>query len=140
MIRAIARGKRGPHRKGAVLVEFAVTLPISILVFFAAFEFCRAAMVRHTVDNAVYEAARRGILPGATAADVEDEANRVLATIGIAGAEVEVTPSSIAEDTPEVTVRIRTQLDENGYVTPVFLSGVVVDRELTMRREGAGTS
>lgn len=139
MNRCLGPRRSKSRRTGAVLVEFAVTLPIVILVFFAAFEFCRAAMVRHTVDNAVYEAARRGILPGATAADVENQADQVLATIGLAGAQVDVTPASIVEGTTEVTVRIQVPLDSNGYVTPVFLGGAVIDRSLTMRRESAGT-
>ena len=63
--------------------------------FFAAFEFCRVAMIRHTVDNAVYEGARIGIIPGATSTEAEDEAARILTTIGITDFDVTVTPSTI---------------------------------------------
>lgn len=125
-------------RRGAVLVEFAVTLPLALLVFFAAFEFCRAAMVRHTVDDAVYEGARAGILPGATVEDVRFATNQTLATIGLVATDVEVQPTALAEETPAVTVRVRVPMDSNGYVAPLFLGGVVIDRSFTMRREGAG--
>ena len=55
------------RRTGAVMVEFVIVAPLLFLFFFAAFEFCRVAMIRHTADNAVYEGARIGIIPGATA-------------------------------------------------------------------------
>ncbi len=50
-------------------VEFAICFPLLLLFFFAAFEFCRANMIRQTADNAAYEGARRAIVPGATAED-----------------------------------------------------------------------
>ena len=57
-------------RPGAVLVEMAITSSLAFLFFFAALEFCRVAMIRHTVENALYEGARTGIVPGATTAEV----------------------------------------------------------------------
>ena len=46
-------------RPGATLLEFAVVVPLLFLCFFAAFEFCRVAMIQHTADNAVYEGCRK---------------------------------------------------------------------------------
>ena len=118
------------------MVEFAIVAPLLFFFFFAAFEFCRVAMIRHTVDNAVYEGARIGIIPGASAAEAEDEAARILTTIGITEFDVVVTPSTIDNDTEEVTVRIRVPLDENSFVPNQFVGGHEIERELTMRREG----
>ncbi|SMP71822.1 TadE-like protein [Neorhodopirellula lusitana] len=126
----------GSRRTGAVMVEFAVVAPLLFLFFFAGFEFCRVAMIRHTVDNAVYESARRGIIPGATAAEVRTEAIRVLSTIGISAFNVQVTPGAINDNTEEVTVRIIVPLDENTFVPATYFVGKQIDRELTMRREG----
>jgi len=118
------------------MVEFAVTAPIVFLFFFAAFEFCRVAMIRHTADNAVYEAARKAIIPGGTAADARGEAERVLATIGLSDYSISVVPDSVERSTPEITVRVRVPLDGNSFVPNQFVNGRSIERELTMRREG----
>ena len=128
--------KRANERRGAAMVEFAIVAPIVFLLFFAAFEFCRANMIRHTVDNAVYEAARVGIVPGATAAEAQQEAQRILTTIGIVDFSIQVTPGVIDEDTEQVTVRVQVPFDGNSFIPNSFLNGKSVDRELTMVREG----
>lgn len=129
-------GRRKQNRRGATLVEFAITAPIVFLFFFAAFEFCRVAMIRHTVDNAVYEAARSAIIPGATSAEARSQASLILNTIGISDSVITVSPGNIQRDTTEVTVRIRVPLDSNSFVPNSFVRGRTVERELTMRREG----
>ena len=118
------------------MVEFAVVAPLLFMFFFAGFEFCRASMIRHTVDNATYESVRRGIIPGATAGEVRAEAERVLSTIGVSATELQVIPAVINDDTSELTVRIRVRLDENTFVPALFFVGREFERELTMTREG----
>lgn len=118
------------------MVEFAVVAPLLFLFFFAGFEFCRVAMIRHTVDNAVYESIRRGIIPGATAGEVRARAESVLSTIGVNATNIQVIPAVINDDTEELTVRIRVQLDENTFVPAQFFLGRELERELTMAREG----
>lgn len=130
------RSSNANHRRGATAVEFAITAPVVFLFFFAAFEFCRVAMIRHTADNAVYEAARLAIVPGGTAAEATAEAERVLATVGATDFAITVTPNVIEKSTPEVTVRIRVPLDQNSFVPVKYFAGETVERELTMRREG----
>ncbi|WP_372718721.1 TadE/TadG family type IV pilus assembly protein [Novipirellula sp.] len=126
---------RRRQRRGAALVEFAIVAPILFLFFFAAFEFCRAAMIRHTADNAVYEAARTGILPGATAEETESKALGILNSLGLTNVRVQVTPKKIKRDTREVTVRVEVPMDGNSFVPIKYVKGEI-SRELTMRREG----
>ncbi|MDF1843095.1 MAG: pilus assembly protein [Rubripirellula sp.] len=121
---------------GAMLVEFAIVVPVLILIFFAGFEFCRVAMVRHTVDNAVYAGCRVGSVTGATAQEAESEARRVLRSIGVDNAHVEVTPEIFGLATREVSVSIEVPLDQNSLVPNQFVSGKTIRRELTLRREG----
>lgn len=124
------------QRQGAALVEFAIVAPLLFLFFFAAFEFCRANMIRHTVDNAVYEAARVGIIPGATSSEAQQEADRILSTLGLTSFDVQVIPGDLSEDTEEVTVRVNVPLDANSFIPNTFLNGKSIERELTMVREG----
>ena len=137
--RSLHRRRRGVRRRGTTAVEFAITAPLALLFFLGAFEFCRVAMVRHTVDNAVYESCRVGIIPGSTRAEVVAEANRVLSTVGITGAAVAVAPRTFTRDTEEITVTINVPLDQQAYVPAKYFAGQTLTRELTMRREGLVT-
>src|SRR6056297_515601 len=56
-------GKTPTSRHGVAVVEFVFVATIAFVLFFAAFEFCRVAMIRHTADNAVYEGARCALPP-----------------------------------------------------------------------------
>ena len=123
-------------RRGVAVSEFALVAPLLFFFFFAAFEFCRVAMIRHTAENAVYEGCRTGMIPGATSGEAEAEARRVLATLGVTTANVAVTPASINGDAEDVTVRVEVSLDENSFVPNQFVAGRSIVRELTMRREG----
>ncbi|MFG0265011.1 MAG: TadE/TadG family type IV pilus assembly protein [Rhodopirellula sp. JB055] len=123
-------------RQGAVAVEFAIVVPLLFLFFFAGFEFMRVAMVRHTIDNAVYEGARVGIIPGGTNAEIQAEATRILGTIGIDDFTLEVEPANITDATQDITVRVTVPLDRNTYVPADYFLGKELQRELTMRREG----
>lgn len=118
------------------MVEFAIVAPILFLFFFAAFEFCRVNMIRHTADNAVYEGARVAIIPGATAAEAEAEARQILNSLGLTNVSVTVTPATIRRDTEQVTVRALIPLDQNSFIPASFTNGKSIDRELTMTREG----
>ncbi len=118
------------------MVEFALVVPIVFILFFAAVEFSRVAMIRHSMDSAVYEAARSAIIPGGTSTGAQDEARRILAIIGVSRPTIVVSPSRIDRDTPQVTVRITVPLDANSYGPQQYFAGSSITRELTLRREG----
>lgn len=125
-----------PNRSGATTVEFALVSTLLFVLFFAGLELCRVAMIRPTADNAVYEACRTGIVPGATSGEVRDQARAVMATLGISIFDLEVIPGTIDRDTDEITVRIDVPMDPNSYIPNGFTAGSRVVRELTLRREG----
>lgn len=122
-------------RRGALSVEMAIVLPIFFLFLFAAIEFGRMNMLRHTVDNAAYEAARTAIVPGGDAGTAEQAAIDLLAAIGARGVTVQVDPSVITDDTPEVTVTVVCPCDENSYVGPAFFKGANLTGITKLRRE-----
>ena len=123
-------------RRGATAVEFVVVAPLLFLFFFAAFEFCRVAMIRHTADNAVYEGCRAGIIPGASAPDAQQQTQRIMNSLGVNNVSVTVIPDTIDRETREVTVRLVVPLDANSFVPNQFVAGRSIVRQLTMRREG----
>ena len=130
------RSRRGP-RRGATVVEFALTLPIFILFLMASFEFGWLNVLRHTADNAAYEAARHAMVPGATAAEATARANSILNVIGARGAVVTVSPATITSSTNEVTVSIDIPMKSNALVVPKFTGTKTLHSEATMRTERA---
>ena len=122
-------------RRGAAMVEMAITSGLVFFFFFAALEFCRVSMIRHTVENALYEGARQGIVPGATASEVESTARKILSRIGVSHATVVVSPSVIQNSTPEISVRIELPLDSGLFAPALFFVGESLDRTLVMQRE-----
>ena len=78
--------------------EFALTVPMFFLFLMASFEFGWLNVMRHTADNAAYEAARYAMVPGGTAAEAKAKANAILNIVGARGAKVTVTPGHADHD------------------------------------------
>ena len=93
-------------------------------------------MYRHTVENALYEGARAGIVPGASADKVRDKTRELLAIAGISDATIDVTPAVLTKDTPRVNVRVRMRLDRGLYAPAFYFLGKTLDRSFEMAREG----
>ncbi len=61
---------RDAFRRGQGIVEFALVLPIFLLLLFGAIELGRAYLDKHLLTNAAREGARVGTLPSSTEPDV----------------------------------------------------------------------
>ena len=90
-------------------------MPIVLLLFTATIEFSRIIMLRHTLDNAAYEAARAGVVPGATAALVREKADDILHVTRATGYTVDVFPEEITDETSQISVMIHLPVASNGY-------------------------
>lgn len=126
---------RSKLRLGAFTVEFAFCCGIFFVVMMAGIEFTRFMYARHSVDQAAYESARVGIIPGATPAQVEATARSILNATGIRGAIIDITPSRFDESTATVNVKIRCDYAENSWIGPVFLAGARIESDLTLDHE-----
>ena len=122
-------------RRGVVAVEFAFCASIVFFFFLVMIEFARFHVVRHSLDQAVYAGARVGIVPGATAAEVNQSVTDRLAAAGVLGATVTVTPPVINPSTRAVTVRVSAPYEENSWTLPKFFSSVNVVAEMTLDPE-----
>jgi Flp pilus assembly protein TadG len=124
-------------RRGAAVVEFALTAPILFALVFGAIEFSRANMLVHTTAIAATEAARTSIIAGATANDCRLKALEELRVVGVVDASVAIDPPEIVDDTSQVTVNLRVPVSmRNGYgLSRVFL-GKHVFKSVTLQREG----
>lgn len=134
-----ARLNRRKNRTGATTVEFAIVAPVFFFVLMSMFEFSRLNVLRHTADNAAYEAARVAMVPGATAADGIAEAQRLLTVVGARGATVTMNPARLTRATDEITVNVSIPLDQNGWVVPRFTAGRTLQSQSTLRTERVRT-
>ena len=133
--RRSARRNRS-HRRGANLVEFAFVLPVLLLFIFAGIELARVNMIRNTIENAAYEGARRGIVPGATADDCRGETQSLLDIVGITNATVDVEPEVIEDETDMITVTVQVPISlTNGYVTAQWFQGKTLRSSVALPRE-----
>src|ERR1051325_1962191 len=72
------RGFRG-ERRGTAMIEFAIVLPMLVLLVLAIIEFGQPLAALQIVSNGAREGARRAILPGATDGAVQNGASNSLA-------------------------------------------------------------
>ena len=136
MIRRFATSVRAPDRSATTTVEFAVVLPILILFTLASVEFSRANMMRNSIENAAFEGARRGTVPGATAAQAKSAAQDLLDVLRILDSAVVVSPSTINENTQDVTVTVTAPMSAaNHFITPQFLIGRSLTASITLSCE-----
>ncbi len=124
-------------RRGAAAVEFAIVAPIFFLLVMAAFEFGRINVIRHTADNAAYEAARRAMVPGATAGEAVAEAERILRIVGTRGAKVTVAPATLGPEVDRITVTVDVPMNQNGWIAPKFTRATTIRAISTLRTERA---
>ncbi|MCS7471039.1 pilus assembly protein [Stieleria sp. ICT_E10.1] len=135
MVNSSRRKLRQRPPTGAALVEMAMVLPLIMLFFTAMLEIGRVLMLQHTADTAAYEAARSAIVPGATAADAEQVAQQLTAAAGLTQVVIEVTPQSITEFTPLITVKVEIPVGENSWITPQHVVALTVSSEVTLMCE-----
>lgn len=126
-------------RFGAVAVEFAICLPLLMLLVLGCVEIAGANMIKHATESAAYEGARVGILPGATQAGVQVSVDQILSSVGAEGATVQVLPQVIVQGGDEVEVIevvVSVPYARNAWIAPfviqndpTFTSSCVLRRE-----------
>lgn len=62
----------------------------------------------------------------------------MMGVVGVSSLDVTVTPTSILDNTQEVTVNVSIPYADNAMLTPLFLSDVVIESEITMQTERYG--
>ncbi len=97
-------------------MEVALVFPIFISILLMSLEAARLNTLRNTIENAVYEGARRGIVPGAAATDVQATASSIMQAVGAKNIVITTTPSTITDATDNVTVTIDVPLSANSWI------------------------
>ena len=134
-VKTTNRKSQSKNRRAVLAVEFAMTLPIVFSIFIASLEFSRLNMIRNSTDNAAYEGAREGILPGATAARVRAQVDRSLRAVGIRQGRVVIQPPVITSSTPTIQVSVIVPLAANAWVSPLYSTSRSITKSCKLSRE-----
>ncbi len=124
-----------PQRRGVTTVEFAMTAPLLFLMLYAALELGHANMAFNAVEAACYEGARMGIVPGASAAECQASAQRILDLSNIRGSTVTVTPANLNTNSNDIRLQITVPYTSTAIIPPTFTRLLTINRQCTLTRE-----
>lgn len=120
--------KGSQNRKGAAIVEFAVTLPIILLIVFATIEVCFCYGLQQSLKVAAYQGCRVGLSSESTLQLVERQTQFVLDARGIKNYVISVSEDPNNLDQGEfLTVQVNAPTGANLPVT----NWIVGNRNLT---------
>jgi len=129
--------KRWKSEKGQGLVEFALVVPILLLLVIGIAEFGRAWMTKNILTGAAREAVRLLAVPGPpggpTAAG--NRATAVLASAGIIADNLVVTDALVAFGEVSVTVGYNFPVVVVGFIPGLNNATIPLTSTTTMRRE-----
>lgn len=127
--------KRRKLRKGAATVEFAINAMVFFMLVLVSLEFARFMMVRQSMDQAAYEGARVGIIPGNTAENVKTKTRDFLSKLGIRNPTITVSPSNIDQTTVAVTVEVTAKFSDSAWISPMFSRNKIIRSRVTLDHE-----
>lgn len=127
------------RRRGAAAVEFAIVLPLFILMIVGILEFGRMIMVQNVLTNAAREGARLACIDGSTEATVQAAVTTFLINASVTGVTVTCTPSTLSSVAPGSQITVQTSVpfsDVSWVSSPWLATDVTLSASCMMRREG----
>jgi hypothetical protein len=123
--------------RGVAAVEFAVCLPVLVLVVLGSIEACTMVFLKESLTIAAYEGSRVALRPAATEAQIIARCQEVLAERNVQGGSVQVNPSDIVA-TPSgdsIQVQVSAPCEANGVVPVWFYGGTTMNGSSTVMKE-----
>jgi Flp pilus assembly protein TadG len=131
--------KSRERRRGAAAAEFAIVLPVFVLLIVGILEFGRMIMVQQILTNASREGARLACIDGSTESNVQTAVTQFLTNASVSGVTVTCTPSTLSSATPgsQITVQTSVPFDQVSWIASSwFATDVTLSSSCMMRREG----
>lgn len=123
------------NEKGQNLVEFALVVPMLLLLVFGIAEFGRAWMTRNILTGAAREAVRVAVVPSGSIGEATTRANQILSSAGITTAAVNVNDSGTSFGTVTATVTYNFPVLVVGFIPGLNGATIPLTSTTTMRRE-----
>ncbi|WP_081613867.1 TadE/TadG family type IV pilus assembly protein [Rhodopirellula sallentina] len=136
-IRLRGGSRRRLSRRGAAAVEFAVCLPILMLLVFGSIEASCMIFLKQTLNVAAYEASRVAIRDGQSTADGTLSARRILEGRAVNGFDIRF-PNGEALDTDrgdEVVVEVSAPSAPNSPLIGQFVANRVLTARVVMIKQ-----
>ena len=119
-------------------VEFALTVPIMFLIFFACLDFVRYNLLRNVITQAAYEGARASIVPGNTTQDIKALIKRKMSPVaGAMDYKITLSPDKFPTNANEIKVTLEVDISKGGFVVSKYFTKHKVVESLTILNENA---
>jgi Flp pilus assembly protein TadG len=124
-------------RRGVAAAEFAVCLPVIVLIVLATIEACTMVFLKQSLSIAAYEGARAALSQNATNADVQRVAQQVLTERGVDGGTVTLQPANLTTVAPGeyLTIRVTAPAAGNAVIPVRFYRGRTLTGAASMMKE-----
>ena len=135
--KTLAKRNRLRNRKGAAVVEFAVCLPLIMLIMLGSIEAANMLFLRQALVQASYEGAKAAVRLDSDNATVVEIANLVAAGRRIEGFTVETVPADVTTVPPGDFIRVRTSapVNSNSFISGTVFRNLTLDAEAVMVKE-----
>lgn len=119
------------RRRAAAVVEFAVCLPLLMLIVLGAIEATHAMFLKQALSAAAYEGMRVAIEPRSTQAEAIEQANNILRSRLVNGSRLVFNPANIdlVERGQKVSLEVSAPISANSP----FIGRVISDRTVSVR-------
>ena len=132
--------KEAVQNKGAAVVEFALVLPLLLMIIFGIIEFGRLFWVKQILTYAAREGGRAAIIPGATNTSVQTAIDNAMSGSGLTAYTIQRTPNDVSTASGGASITIKVSISYNDVtLIPGFLSALVGQNligQVVMRKEG----
>lgn len=131
------RKRNRTNRKGAAVVEFAVCLPLIVLIMLGSIEAANMLFLRQALVQASYEGAKAAVKADSDNASVTLIATQVADGRRLEGFTVETIPADVSTVAQGELIRVRTSapVDSNSFISGSVIRLVNLDAEAVMVKE-----
>lgn len=137
MPRSATLRKPSQERRGVAAAEFAVCLPVLVLLMLGVIEVSSMIFLKQACAVAAYEGSHVAVSPNATASDVAATCQEILADRRVTDATVTVTPTNIQNLAPGTyfEVRVTAPTDPNAILPLTYFQGMTLSSSATLMKE-----
>lgn len=133
---AACMARAGHPRSGAAAAEFAVCLPLIVLIVFGAIEAANGIYLKQIVTQAAYEGARVASTNGQTQLDATAFCQQVLDARGVRDGTISIQPAITSQTASgtTITVSVQAPANSNAYAPLWYFRDSTVEARIVMVR------
>lgn len=129
--------RRNESRRGVAATEFAVCLPVLVLLMLGVIETSTMIFLKQSLAVAAYEGSHVAVAPDSDASDVRDTCEEILADRRVNGAVIQVIPNDIQGLDPGeyFEVRVSAPTDPNAILPLSYFQNMTLSSSATLMKE-----